>query len=58
MFKFAAGYRTYIVGAMMIVVSGLFYQGYISEGLFKTLEGILLGGGIAALRAGIASTKQ
>ncbi len=48
------GYKTYIVAGLMVVASGLRALGYISDDTYKTLEGILLGGGLMALRAGIA----
>ena len=49
-----SGYKTYIIGFLMVVLSGLLAQGYISADVFTILEGILLGGGLAALRAGVA----
>jgi len=48
------GKKTYIVAFLMVVLSGLLAQGYISADVFTILEGILLGGGLAALRAGVA----
>lgn len=53
MFSFLKGRRTYIVAILMVLVGGLYQQGYLSEELFKALEAILLGGGFAALRAGV-----
>jgi len=52
------GYKTYAVAAAMVVLSGLYGQGYLNEGTYKTLEGLLLGGGLAALRAGIAKVSN
>ena len=49
-----SGKKTYLVAIAMIIVSGLWAQGYISETLYRLLEGVLLGGGLAALRAGVA----
>ena len=49
------GYRTYIIAALMVILSGLQAQGYITESLYGTLQGILLGGGLAALRAGVGA---
>ena len=51
------GYRTYIIAALMVILSGLHAQGYITDALYTTLQGILLGGGLAALRAGVAGSK-
>ena len=51
------GYRTYLVAAVMVIVAGLHAQGYISDSLYTTLQGILLGGGLAALRAGVSASK-
>lgn len=48
-----SGFKTYICALLMIVVGGLYQQGYIDETTFKSLEAIILGGGLAALRAGI-----
>lgn len=45
------GYKTYIVAALMVVASGLQAQGYISADVYTWLQGILLGGGFATLRA-------
>ena len=49
------GYRTYLVAALMVILSGLQAQGYVTDTLYTTLQGILLGGGLAALRAGVKS---
>lgn len=50
-----SGYRTYIISILMVLVGGAYQQGYLSEPLFKALEAVLLGGGLAALRAGVAA---
>lgn len=47
------GYKTYGVAVLMIILSGLHAQGYVTESLYTTLQGLLLGGGLAALRAGV-----
>ena len=47
------GKRTYICAVLMILIGGLYQQGFLSEELFKTLEAFVLGGGLAALRAGV-----
>lgn len=54
MFKFLSGYRTYLVSAAMIVAAGLHAQGYINDATYATLQSVLLGGGLMALRAGIS----
>ena len=51
------GKRTYICAALMILIGGLYQQGFLSEELFKTLEAIVLGGGLAALRAGVKAAN-
>mgnify|MGYP001593603097 CR=1 FL=1 len=51
---FLRGYKSYIVGFLMVVVAGLRHLNYIDESTFKVVEGLLLGGGIMALRAGIS----
>jgi hypothetical protein len=55
---FLAGYKSYGIAALMVIVAGLHAQGYLNDGTKDLLQGLLLGGGIAALRAGIASSKQ
>ena len=47
------GRKTYICAVLMVVIGGLYQQGFLSEELFKTLEAIVLGGGLAALRASV-----
>ena len=47
------GWKTYTIGFLMIFVAGLKQMGYISEEVFKVLEGVLTGGGLMALRAGV-----
>lgn len=51
-----SGYRTYIVAALMVILAGLRVQGYITDSLFTTLETLLTGAGLAALRAGVAKS--
>lgn len=50
---FFSGKKTYIVAVAMVVLSGLAAQGYISNDVYNLLEGLLLGTGLATLRAGI-----
>lgn len=49
------GYRSYLVGFGMVVVAGLKALGYINEQVYQALMGVLVGGGVAALRAAIAA---
>ena len=55
MLDFLKGKKTYIVGAVMVVVAGLAAQGYISQTTLTTLESVLTGLGLWTLRAGIAA---
>ena len=48
-----SGYKTYIAAVLMVIVGGLYQQGFIDDTTFKSLEAIILGGGLAALRAGV-----
>ena len=48
------GYKTYLVGAAMVILAGLHAQGYLSDGTYQSLQGLLTGGGLAFLRMGIA----
>ena len=50
------GKKTYILGAAMILLSGLKAQGYIGDDVFKIVQALLLGGGLIALRAGVAKS--
>ena len=49
-----SGAKSYLIGFAMIVVAGLHAQGYISGEVKDMLQGLLLGGGIMALRASIS----
>lgn len=55
MFKFLSGYRTYLISAAMVVAAGLHTLGYINDSAYATAQAVLLGGGLAALRAGVAA---
>jgi hypothetical protein len=48
-----SGYRTYIVAGLMAVASVLFGLGIIDRTMYETIMGLLMGGGVAALRAGV-----
>lgn len=45
------GYRTYLVGAAIGLTAALHYMGLLSEQLYQAIQTVLLGGGLAALRA-------
>ena len=51
-----SGRKTYIIAALLVIASGLYAQGYINEQTYRMVEGILLGGGLAFLRAGVAKS--
>ena len=51
---FLWGKKTYLIAAAMVVVTGLHALGYISDDTMKLLDGLLFGGGLATLRAGVA----
>ena len=51
--NFLAGKKTFIIAAVMVIVAGLHYQGFLSPEVYKLIEGVLVGGGFATLRAGI-----
>lgn len=51
MTEWLKGYRTYISAACLVIAAGLHALGYISDSVYETLQGLLLGGGLAALRA-------
>lgn len=55
--NFLSGYKSYLIGFLMILVAGLHAQGFISGDVKDMLQGILLGGGIMSLRAGISKTN-
>ena len=54
LYEWLRGKKTYIFTVGMIVVAGLYQQGYITDTQFKTLETLLGGGTVMALRAGIS----
>ena len=51
------GYKTYGIAGVMILLGGLHSQGYIEDGLYQSLQGLLTGGGFAFLRMGVAKKK-
>ena len=54
LYEWLRGKKTYIFAIAMILVAGLYQQGYITDTQFKTLETLLGGGTVIALRAGIS----
>lgn len=53
MIDFLKGKKTYIIAIIMVIIAGLQARGYITADQAKTVEAILTGAGLAALRAGI-----
>lgn len=53
----SSGYNTYIVAALIGIVSTLHALGYITDEAFTTILGLLNGGGLLFLRAGMKSGK-
>lgn len=53
LWDYLQGKKTYLIAAAMVVASGLYAQGYLSAEVYKIVEGVLLGGGLATLRAGL-----
>jgi len=51
--KAVEGYRTYISAFVLVILSGLYMQGYIDEDTYRALEGIVLGGAVTFLRMGM-----
>ena len=49
-----SGKKSYIVAALLVILSGLHAQGYITVEEYQLILGILGGLGLAALRAGIS----
>lgn len=53
-----SGWKTYLVSALLVVLAGLHAQGYISDSLYQTVQTLLLGGGLAALRTGVKTDTK
>jgi hypothetical protein len=49
-----SGWKTYAIAIAMVIASGLAAQGYITQEQLAIIIAILTGGGLAALRAGVA----
>jgi hypothetical protein len=52
------GKKTYLVGAVTILVTGAYYAGYMDETTYKLVSGVLIGLGWMALRAGVTKAGQ
>lgn len=53
-----AGYRSYLIAALMAAASAALGLGYIDRVVYETIMGILLGGGVASLRAAVTNETQ
>lgn len=53
-FEWFRGKKSYIIAILMVIAAGLRAQKYIDDVAYQLIEGVLLGGGIAALRAGVS----
>lgn len=53
-----SGWKTYVVAALMVILSGLHAQGYIGDSLFGTLSTLLTGLGLGFLRAGVKTDTK
>ena len=51
-----SGYKTYLIAAAIGVVSAAHQLGYLDAQLYGTLLGLLGGGGLATLRAGVTKS--
>ena len=52
------GWKTYAVGAAMVLAGGMYQQGYINENTYRVVEGMLMGGGLMALRAAVSKAGK
>jgi len=57
MFSSLQGSRTYIIALLLGVVAAAQYLGLVDAALAAQLHVLLTGGGLAALRAGVESSK-
>ena len=56
MFAFLQGKKTYCVALLLAVLAVAKYMGYVDETLANELQTLLIGGGLAALRASSSSS--
>lgn len=52
--NFGSGWRTYAMGAIMVILSGLKSQGYIDDHSYQTVMGLVAGAGLIFLRKAVA----
>jgi hypothetical protein len=57
MLAWLSGKKTYFISAGLVILSGLHAQGYLDDALYASLQGVLLGGGLASLRAGVTKSS-
>lgn len=55
--EFLKGSRTYIIALLIIVAGVLSALGYLSNEIRDTVVTVLLGGGLATLRAGVSKLE-
>jgi uncharacterized membrane protein len=56
--EFLSGYKTYIIAGLVGVVAVVHQLGYIDDAMAGTILTLLGGGGLATLRAGVASAEK
>jgi hypothetical protein len=56
--NFLNGYKTYLVAALMVILSGLKAQGYIDANTYQTVMGLAGSLGIAFLRHGVSTEAR
>ncbi len=52
------GYRTYIIAALIGILSAAHFLGYVDQGTFETFTVLLTGGGLATLRSAVEGNSQ
>lgn len=52
------GYKTYLVVAISIIITGLLGTGYISQEQYEMFQGILAALGLGFLRAGVKNSVR
>lgn len=55
--EYIDGLKTYIVALLIIIAGVLSALGYLSDDVRDTVVTVLLGGGLATLRAGVAKLE-
>ena len=49
------GYKTYIIAVIIAILAAAKYLGYVDEGTFQALMGILLAGGLSTVHSAIVA---